>query len=249
MEGPSLQKTIPSSTALVNKFRALPFRLPFLSRKAYLILIPSLLCLGAFVFLAHRYVDQKAAKTWDIQSLKSPDVNPEPSSSPTSSQAPSPPASISTLGREYTLKRITAVKKGQTLSQLSQEYYGMVNLTLIDLLLELNPTIADVNLIIVDQEIKIPHMTEGLLMIQSPDHTYKIHAGTFEAPDSAKLFGDEPALKGQTIEILPRKVSPRETWYRVMIGEFDNKDEVLKRISLLKEKRLLPAFGGLPKAR
>jgi LysM repeat protein len=194
-------------------------------------------------------VDQQAAKTWDIKSLKSPGGNAEPSFSPTSSQATSPHASISTLGREYTLKRITAVKKGQTLSQLSQEYYGMVNLTLIDLLLELNPSIDNVHLIVVDQEIKIPHLTEGLLMMPSPDHTYKIHAGTFEAPDSAKLYGDEPALKGQTIEILPRKVSPRETWYRVMIGKFDNKDDVLKRISLLKEKRLLPAFGGLPQAR
>jgi hypothetical protein len=92
-------------------------------------------------------------------------------------------------------------------------------------------------------------MTEGLLMIQSPDHTYKIHAGTFEAPDPAKLYGDEPALKGGKIEILPRKVSPRETWYRVMIGQFDSKDEALKMISLLNEKRLLPAFGGLPNIR
>jgi general secretion pathway protein A len=249
MEGPNLQKTIPSSTTVVNKFRAFLFRLPFLTKKAYLILIPSLLCLGAFIFLAHRYVDQRSAKTWDIKSLKSPDVSPEPSSSPPSSQATPLPASASTMGREYTLKRIVAVRKGQTLSRLTQEYYGMVNLTLIDLLLELNPTIANVHLIIADQEIKIPHITEGLLIIQSPGHTYKIHAGTFEAPDPAKLYGDEPALKGRKIEILPRKVSPRETWYRVMIGQFDSEDEALKMISLLNEKRLLPAFGGLPKTR
>jgi general secretion pathway protein A len=249
MEGPGLRKTIPSSTALVDKFRTLSFRFPFLPRKAYLILITSLLCLGAFILLARRDVDQKSAKTWDIKSLKRPDVKVAPPSSPTSSQAPPRPASLSTMGREYTLKEIVAVRKGQTLSQLAQEYYGMINLTLIDLLLEVNPSITDVNLIIVDQEIKIPRMTERLLIIQSPDDTYKIHAGTFEAPDPAELFRDGPAGKRAKIETLPRKVSPRETWYRVMIGDFDNKDDALKVISLLKEKRLLPAFGGLPKTR
>ena len=248
MEGPSPQKTIPFSTTVVNKFHAFLSGLQFLLSKAYLIIIIiSLLCLGAFFLLTHRHLQQKSAKTWDIQSLKSHDVDTEPSSTSTSSQITPPSASIATMGREYQLKEIVAVKKGQTISQLTQEYYGMVNLTLIDFFLELNPKITNVNLIIVDQEIKIPNITEELLIIQSPDHTYKIHAGTFETPDPAKLYSDEPGLKGKKIEILPRKVSPRETWYRVMIGKFNNKDEVLKMISLLKEKRLLPAFGGLSK--
>jgi hypothetical protein len=34
-----------------------------------------------------------------------------------------------------------------------------------------------------------------------------------------------------------------------MIGKFENKDEVLKMVFVLKEKGLLPAFGGLPKIR
>ena len=125
----------------------------------------------------------------------------------------------------------------------------MVNLTLIDLLLELNPPITNVHLILVDQEIKIPNITEKLLIMPSSDHTYKIHAGTFETPDPAKLYSDEGVLKGKEIEILPRKVSPRETWYRVTLGKFDNKDEALKMVFLLKEKKLLPAFGGLSQLR
>jgi hypothetical protein len=35
----------------------------------------------------------------------------------------------------------------------------------------------------------------------------------------------------------------------VLIGKFDNKEEALKMISFLKEKGLLPAFGGLSKIR
>jgi general secretion pathway protein A len=247
LEGPNPQKTILSSTTVANKLRAIPSGYQFLLRKTPLIITLSLLCLGAFIFLTYRHLQPKSAKTWEIKSLKNEAVDTEPSSTSTSSQRTSPPAPVAIPGREYTLKKIVAVKKGQTLSQLTQEYYGMVNLTLIDLLLELNPAITNVNLILVDQEIKIPNITEKLLIIQSPDHTFEIHAGTFETADPAKLYSDELALKGEKIEILPRKVSPRETWYRVMIGKFDNKDEVLKMIFLLKEKDLLPAFGGLSK--
>jgi hypothetical protein len=32
----------------------------------------------------------------------------------------------------------------------------------------------------------------------------------------------------------------------VVVGDFDNKDDALKVIDLLKEKKLLPIFGGVP---
>jgi phage tail protein X len=156
---------------------------------------------------------------------------------------------MAAMDREYKLKEVIAVRKGQTVSQLTQKYYGRADLTLIDFLLDLNPEITNVHLIMVDQKIRIPHITEELLIIRSPDHTYKIHMGTFEAPELAEPYNNEPALKGKKVEVFPQKVSPRETWYRVMIGNFDNKDETLKMISLLKGKGLLPAFGGFPKTK
>jgi general secretion pathway protein A len=247
LEGPSPRKTVLSSTAVVDKLHAFPFGLQFLLRKGGLFITLSLLCLGTIIFLTHRHLQQKSAKTLEIKSLQRHDVDPTPPSISVSSQRTPPSAPVATLGREYSLKKIVVVKKGQTISQLTQEYYGMVNLTLIDLLLELNPTITNVHLILVDQEIKIPNITEPLLIIPSPGHTYKIHGGTFENSDPAQLYSDERGLKGKKIEILPRKVSPRETWHRVMIGKFDNKDEALKMVFLLKEKGLLPAFGGLSK--
>jgi general secretion pathway protein A len=263
LEGPRRRKALFSSTAVVNKFYAFPFGLNFLFKKATLIIALSLLCLGAFISLTHRYLQQKSTEISEIKSLQTHKVKTQPPSSPISSQKTPPPpqklqplpqktpppapAPAAALGREYTLKKIVAVKKGQTISQLSQEYYGMVNLTLIDLLLDLNPTITNVHLILVDQEIKIPNITEKLLIVPSPDHTYQIHAGTFETPDSVKPYGDEPALKGKKVETLSRGVSPREAWHRVLIGKFDNEEEASKMIFLLKEKGLLPAFGGILK--
>ena len=246
MEGPSLQKTIPSSTTIAKKIRAFPFGLQFSINKAYPIII-SLLFLGALILLTLRYFDQKFAKTWDIKSIKSRYADTEPSSTPTSIQITPPSASIATMGREYKLKEVVVVKKGETISQLTQKYYGMANKTLIDFILDLNPEITNVHLIIVNQKIKIPNITEESLIIQSPDRSYKINAGTFETPDHAKLYSDEPVFKGKKIEILPRKVSPRETWYRVVIGPFAHKDDCLKVIDQLKGKGLLPVFGGILK--
>jgi general secretion pathway protein A len=247
MEGLSSQKTIPSSTSVFNKFHAFPFGLQFLLNKVYPIIIIFLLCLGAFILLTHRYLEQKSFKIWDIKSIKRYYIDTEPPSTETSSQITPPSTSIATTGREHKLKEVVAVKKGQTLSQLTQNYYGMINETLIDFILELNPEITNIHLIIVDQRIKIPNITEELFIIQSPDRTYKIHAGTFKTPDPVKFYRDEPVLKGKKIEILPRKVSPQETWYRVMIGMFDNKNEALKMISLLKKNGLLSAFGDFIK--
>lgn len=246
MEGPSSPGMIPSSTAVVKKFHAFPFGLRFLLNKASPIVIVSLLCLGTVIFLTRRHTEKKSAKTWDIKSLESPYVGIELPSTPTSTQV-TPSSSQAAAGRHYKLSEMIAVKKGQTISQLTQKYFGVVNMTLIDFLLQVNPEITDVNLILVDQKIKIPHITEELLMVQSADRTYKIHAGTFDAPDSARLYSGEPILKGKKIEILPRKVSPHETWYRVMIGKFENKDEVVETISLLRRKGVLPAFEGLRK--
>jgi len=237
MEGPPPRRMMDSSTAIVRKCRAFLSGLRYLLKKAPLIIIVSLLCLGAFIFLARRHTEQKSAGIWDIRSLERPYVDTE--SLPT----PPPSSSMAAVGRQYKLSEMIAVRKGQTISELTQKYYGVVNETLIDLLLEVNPKIADVNLIVVGQKIKIPYITEELLMIRSADRAYKIHAGTFENPDSARNYSDHPSLKGKKIEVLPRKVSPRETWYRVMIGKFENKDEALKTISLLRKKGILPAFG------
>jgi type II secretory pathway predicted ATPase ExeA/phage tail protein X len=244
MEGPSPERTIPSASVSINRFRTLPFRSKFVLNKVSFVFL-FLFLLGGFFLLIHRNSSQRPDKMWGLKSIISPHVQTELSSTSTSSRMTPPSASMAAMEREYKLREVVAIRKGQTVSQLTQKYYGRVDLTLIDFLLDLNPEITNVHLIMVDQEIKIPHITKELLVIRSPDRTYEIHAGTFETPDPAKFYNDEPALKGKKIEILPRKVSPRETWYRVVIGRFDNKDEALKMISLLKEKGLLPAFGGL----
>ncbi|MCX5886953.1 MAG: AAA family ATPase, partial [Proteobacteria bacterium] len=99
------------------------------------------------------------------------------------------------------------VAKGDYIIYLTKKYYQISNKTLIDFILEANPEITDFNLIKINQKIKIPELTEELLIMNSSDNTFKIHVGTFATPEAAKQFVNEPALTGKKIDTIPLKVS------------------------------------------
>jgi len=156
-----------------------------------------------------------------------------------------PASSATTMSQPDTgirVKKIVQVKVGTTLSLLSLKYYKEANTTLIDYILKLNPEITNPNLILVDQKIKIPEITESLLLQQSSNGEYKVHLGTFVNPRYAAQYIDEIDLPGEKVEVVPRKVSQTETWYRVLAGPYLSKNEGLKAIEELKEKGLLPSL-------
>jgi len=217
---PILQKSIPSK--IISALKGIHWRflkINFPSRRIFLVIL-CLLCLGGFILLIYGSLQRNPTKTGNIESIKKHRVG--------------------------ALEEVI-VEKGQTISSLAQKYYRMINPTLLDLILDFNPEITDAALIQVNQKIKIPKITKEWLIHQSLDHTYKIHVGTFSTPDFVKPYKNEPVLRGKKIEVLPRKVSPQDTWYRIVVGDFDNKDEALRVIDLLKEKRLLPLFGDIAK--
>ena len=139
------------------------------------------------------------------------------------------------------------VKKGQSISRLAADHYGMSNTTRADLILDSNPEITNAHLVSVNQKIRIPKITERSLIIPSSDRTYKINVGTFSSPEFARLYRAEPSLKGKKIEVVARKAAPNETWYRIVVGKFNSTGEALKVISILRERNLLPLFGAAPK--
>jgi len=241
IEGPGSQKPVLPPSVTANRFRSF-LRSNFSLRKVFLTALV-IFCLSGLLLTIRGTLSRKPARTWDIESIKKSRVDAEPSP-PTVTPSVAPAIPVAVVSGEKKLKQIVTVMEKQTISYLAQESYGAVNKTRIDLILDSNPEITNVNLILVNQKIRIPHITEELLIIQSPGSAYKIHVGTFETPDAAERYARE--LKGKRIEILPRHVSPRETWYRVIIGTFDDKADALKTLHLLKEKNLLPAFGGLP---
>jgi type II secretory pathway predicted ATPase ExeA/LysM repeat protein len=271
IEGPSSQKSILSSiTTALREFRPSPIRLKLSYKKACLAIL-SLLCLGGLILLTQGYLQRRPTKTWNVVSFKSVHVDTQPSSTSPfpqetkesnlkgesphaigiSSELPQPVtlpfASAPSMSELDELKEVVTVKEGETLSYLAQKYYRRTNTTLVTLILDFNPEITNADFIKTNQKIKIPKITEELLITQSADYTYKIHVGTFKNAGFVRFYSSEATLKGKEIKIFPRKVSPQGSWYQVMVGTFGHKDECLKVIDKLKEKGLLPAFGGILK--
>lgn len=164
------------------------------------------------------------------------------SSTPQSNQPVPVPSAYRPQSRSERGEKAIKVQKGDTLSSLSIKYYSFANATLVDQILMSNPKISNPHLIIVDQKINIPEITETSLIVRSSDGTYKIHLGTFMNAEYASRYKMEPILKGKGIEVEPRKISTEETWYRVMAEKFDTREECLKTIRILNEKGLLPAL-------
>jgi hypothetical protein len=134
------------------------------------------------------------------------------------------------------------VETGGTLYSIARKYYQDANIFLIDCILEFNPKITDINSIGPYLKIRVPEIGEESFLVKSPDGSYKIILGTFAQRKYPRPYENEPELKDKKIEVFARKVSPRETWYRVTAGNFESREEGLKTIQALKKRGILPAL-------
>jgi len=223
-----------------------------------------LLCLGGFVIWLIRDSRQTTSETSKREMIRKSDTEasfPATSSkteqkSEEESKPPAPSVETETLSvtslpatssmgsrGKAEVEEIVTVKAGENIFELCRRYYGLANATLMDIVLDFNPGLENANLIRVNQQITLPRITEELLILENPDQTYQIHAGTYTDPSASRWYSNVSALKEKEIEVIPRKVSPGDTWYRVVIGRFDSRDEALKMIRLLKGRGLVPSSG------
>jgi general secretion pathway protein A len=141
-------------------------------------------------------------------------------------------------------EKIVTVKRGWSLSLLAQQYYGLVNPTVLDILMERNSRIIDINRIPADEQLKIPPLTEERFLGRNPDGSYHIYLGTFGDQRSIQALKENPLLTGKAFKTALRKVSSNVLWYRVTVGGFQSRDEASKTFRSLKEQGLLPAFAA-----
>ncbi len=150
-----------------------------------------------------------------------------------------PPSSSSSLSSDRKIQ----VKEGDYLSRLMAGHYGKFNESLIDLVLNQNPSLKNIDLVLVDQQIRFPKITEDLLIIPDPSKgSFRVHLGTFAGSNEASQFRNQLPLNRQNITVKPKKVSPGQTWYRVEAESYGSKNEALEVIKRLREKKLLPFF-------
>jgi len=177
--------------------------------------------------------------------VASPEGN-QPAASPSES-ADSPKPSVPSAGTGIRYKRIVDIGQGANLSSLILNHYNQVNTTLMDIIMAFNPEIANPDLILINQKIRIPEITESNMIAESSDGSIKAHLGTFLTSKEALKYKNFINITDKEIEIIPRNASPDIVWFRVMAGPFTNKEDCLRTIQALRQRGLLPAFGKIPR--
>lgn len=268
LEGPALPKFQPGRMLKTDRMTSASQTKRILSSRKVAAFFLLLLCLSGITFLTYgflRYNPEKllnVTSTWTsfLQDKQTPvtvpdktaktsgrnagGLSPETEALPLESAQTAVPVFASTMRTKDEPQFIesVSVKTGESISILAKKYYGRSNITRCDLILNANPDIADANIIAVNQNVRIPKIAADCLVVQLSDRTYKIHVGTFGNPQFAELYRNDPSLAGKAVEIVARKAAPGETWYRVLVGKFNNKEEALKMIYVLKDKKMLPLF-------
>ena len=135
----------------------------------------------------------------------------------------------------------TAVFKeeGGSLYALALKHYRKANETIFDLILSANPDITDVRKIGDGQHITLPVITPASYVTRLSDGGYRVHIGTFETFESAVIYSKKISTTKKLLAIESHEFSSRDTWYRLTLGDYSNREEALQAAVLLKEKALI----------
>jgi general secretion pathway protein A len=155
---------------------------------------------------------------------------------------PPPPEPEKRPDTAIRVKSVVEANVGVNLSSMALKHYNSVTTTLIDHILDMNPSITNPDLILLHQQVKLPELTEALLIKPSGDGTFKVHVATFAGRSAAVQYSRGLGFKDNDIEIVPRTVSTQNTWYRVMTGPYAGWDEALGAISHLKKRGYLTLY-------
>jgi type II secretory pathway predicted ATPase ExeA/phage tail protein X len=132
------------------------------------------------------------------------------------------------------------VSQGDTLFSLIERHYGKFDPTIVDYIVQLNAGIGNIHELQVNQKIIFPEVNEESLVIKSPDGKWKVHLGTFPSMEDVNYYKKEFSLKDKEIEVIERRVSPGEIWFRMVAGNFPSKQEGLKTLQELEKKGIRP---------
>ena len=181
----------------------------------------------------------EAAKAQSTQGAQAPGLPAEkPETQPAPPAAPAP-ASVAqeTTEANVPVNELT-VKEGATLSSIATRYYGFVNATVLDCILESNPEIADVDLVRAGSQVLLPQAVGKARFVKRPDGSFGIHAATFMTHREARDYVGKIGSDLGRVEIVKRRVAPQKDWYRILVGPFGSREEA--RSALQSLERLTP---------
>jgi TolA-binding protein len=179
---------------------------------------------------------EEKKKELERQVVKREEVS--PSSEPTttvpqpSPKEPAPPAQKP--------PHVTLLKdEGGSLYFLALNHYKRANETLFEFILQVNPLIKDVRHIDDHQEIIVPVITAESYVKKIPGGDYRVYIGTFTTEKIANGYAQRADSAGKHLSIDALEFSSQDTWYRLTMGDFKDREEALKMVKILEKKGLI----------
>jgi general secretion pathway protein A len=169
--------------------------------------------------------------------IEAPPPEPPKAAPPVVQEKPAPPEAV----RMPSIQRIKA-QNGENLSRLILRYYGKINESLISLVTLYNPAIKKPDLILINQEITFPMVSEEALIMNGPARDYSVLLGVFPNSESIKTIKNQPILKNKEVSLQPNIVGGTQRGYRLVAGTYKTRSEALATLKDLRQKNLLPFF-------
>lgn len=136
-------------------------------------------------------------------------------------------------------RTVVLKEEGGSLYFIAIRHYGKADETIYDLVLQANPSIVDVRKIDDQQKIVVPDITAESYIKGSAQVGYRIHVGTYETAQWADVYGARLKSLGKQVIVEPQQFSAQDTWYRLMIGDFNHKEEALQTVRALAQNGVI----------
>ncbi len=114
------------------------------------------------------------------------------------------------------------VKPGDSISQIASQTYGQASPTVLDLMKMANPSIRDIDIIAVGQELKLPEL-QGLAMLQQPDNKYALLLMSTPAEGKAREIGKALRKHGFDARVGRANFGGGRAVWRVVIADLDSR--------------------------
>jgi type II secretory pathway predicted ATPase ExeA len=111
------------------------------------------------------------------------------------------------------------VKPGDSISQIATNTYGQASATMLDLMKMANPSIRDIDIISVGQELRLPQLDQGLAVLQEPDGQYALLVLSTPAEQRAREIGRALRKHGFEARVGRADFGGGRAVWRVVIGD------------------------------
>ena len=149
---------------------------------------------------------------------------PAPANPPVARLPEAAPESVDDLRLVLPDYRRVMVRPGDSVSQIATSTYGQASATMLDLMKMANPSIRDIDIISVGQELRLPQLDQGLAVLQEPNGRYALLVLSTPLENRAREIGKALRKHGFEARVGRADFGAGRSVWRVVIGDLPDRD-------------------------